>query len=330
VTSLCCTADGQALIAGTAQGRIVSVDQRNLSVRVISSTHEAAVRGVSFQGDRLATCSVDGSIRIWDDKTLELLAQINNPSRRGGVIPHCVYVSSEGEVLSGWSDGQMWCHDLKGNFIWKLHSAHISPSGTGVTAVGLSHGGKFVVTGGQNGDVRIWDKGSRELVSHLTQHKDVICDVKVYNDDSHVISGSKDGAFVIWDVFRESRISSQYCPTGGFTGLDLAADQVQVVTVGLDCKLQFWDVRHQNALQVIDKAHHDVCTAVVLSASNDLVATAGADWGVRLWDFAAGTPLSGEQVHSGSVNKLAFGEDDSVLVSVGEDGFVVFWDITRG
>lgn len=114
--------------------------------------------------------------------------------------------------------------------------------------------------GGANGDVRVWDKGSRELVSHLVQHKvtplrlpstppllpkhkrtcvwprhvlawrqpqDIVCDVKVYNDDSHIISGSRDGTFVIWDVFGESRISSHYCPTGGFTGLELAPDQVE-------------------------------------------------------------------------------------------------------
>ena len=54
-----------------------------------------------------------------------------------------------------------------------------------------------------------------------------VCDIKVYNDDRHVISGSKDGTFVIWDVYQESRVSSHYCPTGGFTGLDLAADQVR-------------------------------------------------------------------------------------------------------
>jgi len=74
--------------------------------------------------------------------------------------------------------------------------------------------------------VRIWDKGSRELVSHMTQHKDAVCDVKVYHDDRHVISGARDGTFIIWDVFAEKRISSHICPTGGFMGLELASDQV--------------------------------------------------------------------------------------------------------
>jgi len=157
--------------------------------------------------------------------------------------------------------------------------------------------------------VRIWDKGSRELVSHMTQHKDAVCDVKVYHDDRHVISGARDGTFIIWDVFAEKRISSHICPTGGFMGLELASDQVgeqggtplpltllaapgwsasrlptlsprqvQVVTVGLDRKLQFWDVRNQSPLQVIDKSHDGICTAVAASPGCEIVATGGADW----------------------------------------------------
>lgn len=328
VTSLSRTADGSALIAGTATARIARVDLRNYDVSIISAAHEAAVVGVSYNNGFVATCSTDASIRIWNMDTLELVAQIQNPSKKGGVVPQCVYISDAQELLSGWSDGQLWCHDLYGNPIWNIHSCHISASGTGVSAVSMAHEGKFVATGGNNGDVRIWDKGSRELVAHLTQHKNVVCDIKVYNDDRHVISGSKDGTFVIWDVYQECRVSSHYCPTGGFTGLDLAADQVQVVTVGMDCKLQFWDVRHQTPLQVIDKSHMDVCTACTTNGACELVATSGADRGVRLWDFSSGAPLSGEQVHSGEVSKLAFGGDgDTTLISVGQDGFIVFWDV---
>ena len=148
-------------------------------------------------------------------QTLELRAQIHNPSKKGGVVPQCVYISDDRELLSGWSDGQLWCHDLSGNSIWNIHSCHISASGTvmipacfltcmhplhlvrlsaalaamtgcvlsvvdtpfpllsvqGVSSVSMAHEGKFLATGGNNGDVRIWDKGSRELVAHLTQHK---------------------------------------------------------------------------------------------------------------------------------------------------------------
>uniref|UniRef100_A0A061RFE0 Wd40 repeat protein n=2 Tax=Tetraselmis sp. GSL018 TaxID=582737 RepID=A0A061RFE0_9CHLO len=267
VTSLTRSAEGRALIAGTDHGRIVRIEEPSMRCSVISASHESAVRAAAFRGDRLVTCSEDGSIRVWDTETMELRAQIDNPSRRGGTVPLCVMVTEDGEVLSGWSDGQLWCHDLRGGCRWHIHGVHASPRGEGVTAVCVSHSGEFIATGGIDGDIRVWDRSSREVVSHMTQHKEAVCDLQVFKDDMHVVSGSRDGTFIIWDVFQENRISCHVCPTGGFTGLQLSSDQVQVVTVGMDRKLQFWDVRHQVPTQVIDKAHDEVCTAVAISPS---------------------------------------------------------------
>lgn len=73
---------------------------------------------------------------------MELRAEISNPSKRSGAIPNCVHVSDQGEVLSGWSDGQLWCHDLSGGLLWNIHSTHVSPNGT-VNSTGLGTPGSF-------------------------------------------------------------------------------------------------------------------------------------------------------------------------------------------
>jgi cilia- and flagella-associated protein 52 len=42
-------------------------------------------------------------------------------------------------------------------------------------------------TGGQEGELRVWELRSRELVSHLKQHGQRVPAVALYSDDSHAI-----------------------------------------------------------------------------------------------------------------------------------------------
>ncbi len=58
----------------------------------------------------------------------------------------------------------------------------------GVTALSLSHNQRFLVTGGGDARVRVWDMRSREMVSAFVEHGGPITGLAVYRDDAHVIS----------------------------------------------------------------------------------------------------------------------------------------------
>jgi hypothetical protein len=45
----------------------------------------------------------------------------------------------------------------------------------------------MIPTGGQEGELRVWELRSRELVSHLKQHGQRVPAVALYSDDSHAI-----------------------------------------------------------------------------------------------------------------------------------------------
>lgn len=53
-----------------------------------------------------------------------------------------------------------------GKAVWDLAQAHKA----GVTAIAIPKNGKYFATGGGNGDVRVWDMRTRELVCHLKEH----------------------------------------------------------------------------------------------------------------------------------------------------------------
>lgn len=73
--------------------------------------------------------------------------------------------------------------------------------------------------------------------------------------------------------------------------------------------------------------HTDGVEALAVSPASGLLATAGLDGTVRLWDLAVGTPAAGPlSGHEGPVRAIAFSPDGRRIASGGADGTVRLWD----
>jgi WD40 repeat protein len=80
-------------------------------------------------------------------------------------------------------------------------------------------------------------------------------------------------------------------------------------------------------VRLISPAHDGEALCVCISHSGALIASGGTDDMVKLWDMASGELLAEGSAHSGHVHSLSFSPDDRQLVSVGEDGNAMVWNI---
>lgn len=78
---------------------------------------------------------------------------------------------TDNEVISGWSDGHIRSHSQRdGRMMWKVDNAHRMGSTVGVSALALGKNNDIFISGGNGGEIRVWDIASLGIISHMKQH----------------------------------------------------------------------------------------------------------------------------------------------------------------
>eukprot|EP00310_Coccolithus_braarudii_P018945 CAMPEP_0183338038 /NCGR_PEP_ID=MMETSP0164_2-20130417/5470_1 /TAXON_ID=221442 /ORGANISM="Coccolithus pelagicus ssp braarudi, Strain PLY182g" /LENGTH=636 /DNA_ID=CAMNT_0025507819 /DNA_START=39 /DNA_END=1949 /DNA_ORIENTATION=+ len=321
------------LLAGTASGFMYDVKldiPQKSAVQILQESHCGAVTAVAFApGDpsNVVTTGADGTIRLWDLSTYTVLTKGECQVTKTGK-PTCVCFSGE-VIFTGWEDGKLRAHDAEdGQLLWTIDDAHRG----GVTALVCANNVKFLVTGGEKGEVRAWEIRTRDMIRHLKQHSMPVTSLQMTPDDSKVLSASRDRSILMWDLKAGVRLVSLQQPMGGINSialfLDEAGEATQLVSVGQDKRVSFWHTQESTPLEASSKGIGEQ-HAVARSSDGKFFATAGADHKVRLWKYDTTELLIEGVGHSAGVLHLAFSPDDKQLVSVGEDGNVLVWNVYK-
>lgn len=279
---------------------------------------------VSFapgESDQFVTCGADATVRVWGGADYGVMA-----ATREADAGHPQSLAQSSDILVvGWEDGSARAYGSETcEALWTLPRAHAG----GVTAAALAANERFVVTGGEDGGVRVWELRSREMICDLREHAARVTGLALFRDDAHAISVSRDRSMVCWDLRRERRVSSHVQRLGGISAVALSRDQSVVITGGLSKAISLWDLREPQPVQVLSPAHgDDEVTALAVFSGSELLASGGADGAVKLWDLRSGRAVASGVGHSARVRGVAASGDGRQVVSVGDDGCVFVWNV---
>jgi WD40 repeat protein len=193
------------------------------------------------------------------------------------------------------------------------------------TLVGSSDGAR-VISGGKEGNVRVWRIGaeSQTMVASMKEHKGCINSLALRANDSECVSASSDGSCIVWDLDRFVR---QHALTANtfFKACAYHPDESQIVTGGTDRKVTWWDSFDGSAIRVLDGSDTAEINALDVSTCGNMMVTGGADKAVTVWGYDSGTKLVVGKGHSGAVTKVKFTPDGEKIVSVGAEGAIFIW-----
>jgi WD40 repeat protein len=180
VVSLSLSRDQSELVAGTDRGsmfRLLTADLgRGAGVVRMLEAATAPVTAVAFgaRSDLVATLSCTGLFHVWDLSDYRTVAR-GQASLAGGVTGGCLLFTRGDELLvGGFSDGSIRAHaSATGSEAWTLARAHRNAVSS------LAETATYIVSGGEEGCVRVWARATRELLLQFVEHRGRVVSVRV-------------------------------------------------------------------------------------------------------------------------------------------------------
>ncbi len=153
-------------------------------------------------------------------------------------------------IYSGWHDGKIRSFlPQSGKLLYNINDAHSN----GVTAITSTSDNAKLISGGMNGEIRIWRIGtqSQTMEASLKEHRSRVWSIVVNSLNDRAISASADGSCIVWDIKSYSRLACMF-ETTMFKQLVYHPDESQILTTGTDKKVTYWDAVEALELRMMD------------------------------------------------------------------------------
>ncbi|KAJ1937148.1 general transcription repressor, partial [Linderina pennispora] len=209
-----------------------------------------------------------------------------------------------------------------------------------IRAVCFSPDGKFLVTGAEDKQIRIWDIATKKIRHILAGHEQDIYSLDFSPDGRTILSGSGDRTVRLWDLetgknIHTFTIDDMGPKDAGVTSVAFSPNGQLVAAASLDKMIRLWDAPSGQFLERID-GHKDSVYAVAFSPDGQSLLSGSLDKTLRIWDLArpgsSGRP-SGPSTcrstltgHKDFVLSVAYSPDGNWIVSGSKDRGVQFWD----
>jgi WD40 repeat protein len=270
----------------------------------------------SPSGDRIASGTASGAIRVWDASSLSNLWTI---SGHHGRVTSIAFSSHGSQVVSGSADGTVRIRPVASS---EEQIAPIPGHDARVNQVVFSSDGSRVVSGSEDSTVRIWDGLTCEELAVLHGHEDIVRTVAYSPDGARVTSGSHDHTVRVWDAldFREIAVLRGHC--NWVTFVTFAPDGALIASCSWDHTVRLWSSSTLPESARLE-GHTAVVWSVAFSPNGTRLVSTSADKTVRVWDAVSFTQLAELEPHH-TRNHLLFAtfslDGKAILTRLWDDG----------
>jgi WD40 repeat protein len=314
VTSISLTQDNTHFFLGTSQSNIYLLDSDQLKAELRNTCHYDRINDIAFPynfSEVFATCSMN-DIRVWNSRNRQELLRIQVPN----LECYCVGFAADGtSIISGWNDGKL---------MYVINDSHRH----GVTALIGTIDSARIVSGGMEGEVRIWriGKQTQTMEASMKEHRGRVWAIQLNKTNDLAVSASSDGSCIVWDLKTHTRLTCLFESTM-FKQVLYHPDESQIITTGSDRKITYWDTFDGQAIRMLDGSEEGEVNALAINKEGSHFVSGGEDQVVKLWSYDEGVVLYEGIGHSSTILKVTYSPDQRNLISVGSEGAIFIWNL---
>jgi sterol desaturase/sphingolipid hydroxylase (fatty acid hydroxylase superfamily) len=241
------------------------------------------------------------------------------PPQERRVASAVAVTAGGGRVILGGSDGTAFVLDPAtktqvrgGGHLRRVNALAVGPGGWAVSA-------------GGDGEARVWDVTTGEMLRVLGGHKSAVVSVAV-SGDGWTATGTADGVVRVWNPDGEL-IHSRQTGKASVHAVGVSDGGRRVVAACLS-DVTTWDTANDTAVSLT--GHTDLPYTVALTADGKQAVTGGYDGRVIVWDSTTGMMRHDLRGHAGPVYAVAVSPDGGRVVSGGADRTVRVWEANTG
>jgi WD40 repeat protein len=203
----------------------------------------------------------------------------------------------------------------------------------------LSPDGKKVVSGSDDGGVRLWDIDTGKVIAKWMGHTEAVRFVCWSRDSQRVVSGSFDRTARVWDVEKGVTILGPI-ETGHeiVEAVIYSPDMALIATCGrlwrsipdsTESQVKIWDAK-TGKLVVALKGHTASVWCLAWTPDGKTLISGSSDHSIRTWNTTNWKQIAVFDGHTNLVHGIAISPNGRILASASYDNTARLWNLENG
>jgi WD40 repeat protein len=293
--------------------------------------YASAVNGISGSpaGGLLASAHADGSIRLWNLETGELITSLGNHI---GAATSISFHPDGDLIVSSGNDGML--------MVWSAQAAlesrpalvrQLAGHQNAIFQASFTPDGNQIASVGADGTLRYWSTFSGTQQQLLKSVPNWLYSLAFSSNGHWLVDGSSRGELQIWQIAGDdlTAVPALVAHSGAVIRLAFSPDSTYLASSGDDAQIKLWKTADFSLLETL-LGHSRRVSNLVFSPDGSFLASSGADATIRIWAMDSYIEVLAIEDHW-PAGGLAFEEQIAIniflLLSGNSDGTIKVWRV---
>jgi WD40 repeat protein len=215
-----------------------------------------------------------------------------------------------------------------------------------INSIAISLDGNYLVSGGDDGYIEIWDLNNYQLLHRLKGNSDDIYAVAISSDNKKVASGGEDKVIDIWDLNSGEQLARLKGHQKAVTNISFIDFNRKIVSTGKDNQVKIWNVMRKNIIysylapsneygEIQKAVSFDNYTILALTEVERAEGNSRKRNGPPVWKYTIkfkdnqGNTLKEFNQHRETITDIAVANNRAYMATSSKDKTVRLWDLNK-